>query len=133
MDAAEFFNTVVKPNYKEFTEKQDDFRLLWNAIISMNTVAEYVALERHGYAQVSRNVLARSARDIRDKDLDDLKYCADTLKHARKIPPDKQSLKFTTVATSTGILANDKTTWTTGPHDLVDVAQRAFGTLSTLL
>jgi hypothetical protein len=131
LDASEFFNTVAKPNYKEFAEKQDDFRLLWNAIISMNTVAEYVALEQHGYAQVSRNVLARSARQIRNKDLDDLKYCAETLKHARKVTSDKQG--FTTVATSTGILANDKTTWATGSHDLVDVAQRAFSTLSALL
>ena len=133
MDASEFFNTVVKPNYKEFIEKPDDFRLLWNAIISMNTVAEYVALEQHGYAQVSRDVLARSAKQIRNKDLDDLKYCAETLKHARKIIDNKQGLKLTTVATSTGILANDKTTWTTGSHDLVDVAQRAFGTLSASL
>jgi hypothetical protein len=30
MDASEFFNTVVKRNYEEFTSKQDDFRSLWN-------------------------------------------------------------------------------------------------------
>jgi hypothetical protein len=133
MDASEFFNTVVKRNYKEFLEKPDDFRLLWDAIISMNTVAEYVALEQHGYAQVSRDVLARSAKQIRNEGLVDLKDCAETLKHVRKITNDKQDLNFTTVATSTGILANDKTTWTTGSHDLVDVAQRAFTTLSALL
>ena len=54
MDASEFFNTVVKRNYQEFTGSSDDFRLLWNAIVSMNTVAEHVALEQLQYAQVSR-------------------------------------------------------------------------------
>jgi hypothetical protein len=68
MDASEFFNTVVKLNYKEFLEKPDDFRLLWNAIISMNTVPEYMALDQHGYAQVSRDKLAYTANQIRAKD-----------------------------------------------------------------
>jgi hypothetical protein len=43
MDAAEFFNTVVKRNYEEFTNNPNDFRSLWNAIVSMNTVPEYIA------------------------------------------------------------------------------------------
>jgi len=41
VDAREFFNTVVKPNYAEFSRHPTDIRLLWNALISMNTVAEY--------------------------------------------------------------------------------------------
>jgi len=45
MDASEFFNTVVKPNYDDFT-KMDDYRSLWNAIVSMNTVPEYMAFEQ---------------------------------------------------------------------------------------
>ena len=48
MDTSEFFNMVVKRNYQEFTSNPDDFRLLWNAIISMNSVPEYMALDQHG-------------------------------------------------------------------------------------
>jgi predicted RNA-binding protein with EMAP domain len=144
MDVSEFFNTVVKPNYQEFTRRSDDFRLLWNAIISMNTVAEHVALERLQYASVSREVLARTANQIRDKDLDELKYCAEALKHVRKIEALKhvrnniEDVKifaggqgFVTI-TSSHVSANDRATWTIGSHNLVDVAQRAFKTLSAL-
>jgi hypothetical protein len=146
MDASEFFNTVVKPNYQEFTRRSDDFRLLWNAIVSMNTVAEHVALEQLQYAPVSREVLARTANQIRNnKDLDDLKYCAEALKHVRKIEALKhvrnniEDVKifaggqgsFVTI-TSSHVSANDRATWTIGSHDLVDVAHRAFKTLSAL-
>jgi hypothetical protein len=83
MDAREFFNTVVKRNYQEFTLNPDDFRSLWNAIVSMNTVAEYLALEQLQYAQVPREKLDTTAKQIRDKDqsLIDLKSCAEALKH----------------------------------------------------
>jgi hypothetical protein len=88
MDASEFFNTVVKRNYEEwigFTGNQDDFRLLWNAIVSMNTVPEYLALDQLGYAQVLRELLDGTAKQIRDKDqsLIDLKFCAETPAKAR--------------------------------------------------
>jgi hypothetical protein len=126
MDASEFFNTVVKRNYQEFFIQKDDYRLLWNAIISMNTVAEYVAIEQHQYAQVPREVLDGTAKQIRNKDLDDLKFCAEALKHVRKTTSSDKQGAFTITATSTGVSANDRTTWEIGPHDLVDVAQRAF-------
>jgi hypothetical protein len=67
MDASEFFNTVVKRNYEEwtgFTGNQDDFRLLWNAIVSMNTVPEYLALDELGYANKCR---ARCSTALRTK------------------------------------------------------------------
>ena len=134
MNAAEFFNTVVKRNYEEFFIQKDDFRLLWNAIISMNTVAEYVALERRGYAQVPRKVLDDTAKQIRNKDLalEELKSCAEALKHVRKTThSDKQGL-FEITATSTGVSANNRTTWEISSYDLVDVAQRAFKVLSAL-
>jgi hypothetical protein len=146
MDASEFFKTVVKRNYQEFAGSSgDDFRLLWNAIVSMNTVAEYVALEKLQYAPVSRQELARTANLIRnDKDLADLKYCAEALKHVRKIEALKHVRKiedvnifsggqgsFVTV-TSSHVSANDRATWTIGSYDLVDVARRAFKTLSAL-
>jgi hypothetical protein len=133
MDVSDFFNTVVKHNYREFTVT-NDYRLLWNAIVSMNTVAEHVALEQHQYdAQVSRQELARTANQIRNNgDLDDLKFCAEALKHVRKIRDVKVfgQVQGTVTVTSSHVSANDRATWTIGPYDLVDVAQRAFKTLS---
>jgi hypothetical protein len=143
MDASEFFDTVVKRNHEEFTGNPDDFRLLWNAIISMNTVPEDLALDQLGYASVSREVLARIANQIRDKDqsLNNLKFCAETLKHARKIPhTQKQGSGVTLTSTnpvitvtSTNVSPIARATWTIGSHDLVDVAERAFKALSALV
>jgi hypothetical protein len=97
MDTSEFFNTVVKRNYQQFTSNPDDFRLLWNAIISMNSVPEYMALDQHGYAEVSREALAVTANQIRntDQSLKDVKFCAEALKHVRKIPPEKKQGSIT--------------------------------------
>jgi hypothetical protein len=131
MDAPEFFETVVKGNWQEFNAKPPDFRLLWNAILSMNTVPEYVALEQLGHADVQRSVLARKANTIRNRELHDLKFCAESLKHVRKIiDSDKRGSQFTTVSTSTGVAPNDQVTWRVGSHDLVTVAGRAFETLN---
>jgi|SRR5215831_12565696 len=147
MDASEFFNTVVKRNYQEWTGfagNPDDFRLLWNAIISMNTVPEYMALDQLGYAQVPRKVLDATAKQIRDKhqSLIDLKFCAEALKHVRKIP-GKQKQGSVTLnvkpsanpanVTSTNVSSINRATWIIDGYDLVDVAQRAFNTLSTLV
>jgi len=133
MDASDFFNTVVKRNYQEFTASSDDYRSLWNAIVSMNTVAEHVALEQHQYnAQVSRQELGRTANQIRDNDLADLKFCAEALKHVRKIPRKQKQGSVTITVSSTIVSSTDRATWTIDGYDLVDVAQRAFKTLSTL-
>ena len=135
MDTSEFFNTVVKRNYQEFTENPDDFRLLWNAIISMNTVPEYMALDQHRHAQVSRDVLAQTANQIRkqNQSLIDLKSCAEALKHVRKIPPKTKQGSFTTTISSTVVSPINRATWTIASQDLVDVAQRAFRALSALV
>jgi hypothetical protein len=55
MDTREYFNYVVVPNYNEFVRRPTDFHLLWNALVSMNTVAEHLGLYQRGYGQVSRN------------------------------------------------------------------------------
>jgi hypothetical protein len=135
MDTSEFFNTVVTRNYQEFTLNPDDFRSLWNAIISMNTVPEYMALDEHGYAEVSRDALAQTANQIRNKDqsLKDLKFCAEALKHVRKIPFNNKQGSVTITISSTIVSPFDRTTWSIGPHDLTDVTQRAFRALSALL
>jgi hypothetical protein len=86
MDAAEFFRTVVKPNYEQFVQNPTDLRLLWNAIVSMNTVAEFLALHRLGYSPVYREEHNAEAKKLRDlsADLTKLKHDAETLKHVRK-------------------------------------------------
>jgi hypothetical protein len=135
MDTSEFFNTVVKRNYQEFTSNLDDFRLLWNAIISMNSVPEYMALDQHGYAPVSRDALAQTANQIRNNDqsLIDVKFCAEALKHVRKIPPKSPQGAVTVTVTSTIVSPINRTTWTIGPHDLTDVAHQGFRALSALM
>jgi hypothetical protein len=44
----EFFDQIVAPNYL------DDLRLTYNAITSMNTAAEFLALHQLGYPTSSR-------------------------------------------------------------------------------
>jgi hypothetical protein len=133
MDTREYFNYVVVPNYNEFVRRPTDFHLLWNALVSMNTVAEHLGLYQRGYGQVSRNELYREAQEIRGQlsGVEDLKFCADTLKHVRKIQ-DQGGGKFTTIATSTGVDPTDPTTWKVGGHDLGKVAHDVFATLDNL-
>src|SRR5262249_33095987 len=135
MDASEFFNTVVKRNYEEFTNNPNDFRSLWNAIVSMNTVAEYMALEQLQYAQVPREKLDATAKQIRDKDqsLIDLKSCAEALKHVRKTTRSNKQGSFHVPETSTIVPPIKKPPWTFGRYDLVNGAQRAFRPLSALV
>jgi hypothetical protein len=132
MDAREHFQNVVVPNYNEFVRSPSDFRLLGNAIGSMNTVAEYLGLCRRGYPPgVSRNERRREAQTIRGQltGLSDLQTCADVIKHVRI---EQKQGGITTTLSSTGIDPADPTTWTVGGHDLVRVAHKAFATLSKI-
>jgi hypothetical protein len=65
MDAREYFRTVVQPNYNEFVQNPSEFRLLENALLSMNAVPEYLALDRLGHVPVRRDVLDGVAQKIR--------------------------------------------------------------------
>jgi hypothetical protein len=144
MDAAEFFHTVVKGNYDEFNGYPNDLRRLWNAIVSMNTVAEYLALDRMGYSPTSRKILDQKANEIRDnfRGLSDLQFCANTFKHVRKITKDPSQSELTTVSTSTAISPDDIETWKIDlephalrsrdahSHDVVQVLHQAFATLA---
>jgi hypothetical protein len=78
MDATEFFQQIIEPNYAEATRAPDDLRLLLNAIITMNTVAEFVALDRSKYGKIGEEELTRSANQIRRQFpcLEDLQFCA---------------------------------------------------------
>jgi hypothetical protein len=67
MNAAEFFKGVAERNYEEFENSPEDLKSLWNSVVSMNTVAEYLALDQIGYTQVPRAVLDEQTKKIRDK------------------------------------------------------------------
>ena len=128
MDAREFFQNVVVPRYTEFVRRPTDFPVFWTALVSMNTVPEYLALHRRGYPpDVPRSELRREAQEIRGElsGLEDLQFCADTFKHVRKSG-------FGLQASSTGIDPNDPTTWKIGEYGLVQVAHDALATLNSL-
>jgi hypothetical protein len=42
MDASEFFQIVAEPNYEQLIGDPSDLRSLWNAVVSMNTIAEFL-------------------------------------------------------------------------------------------
>jgi hypothetical protein len=128
MDAREFFQLIVQPNYYEFYADQNNIRKLWNAIVSMNTVPEFLALHRLGYRRdILREVLDAEALKICDEPgLTELRYCANTLKHVRKMPSHR-SFEFT--ASSTSVEPIDQGTFVLDGHDLVRVAHDGFSKL----
>jgi hypothetical protein len=140
MNAAHFFHTVAKSNYEDFNAHPNDLRRLWNAIVSMNTVAEYVALDRMGYSPTSRKILDQKANEIRRNSLglSDLQFCVDTFKHVRKITEDHSQSE----STSTAIFPDEMASWQIDlePHalrsreahsyDVVQVLHQAFATLA---
>jgi hypothetical protein len=129
MDARDHFQKIVVPNYNEFVRSPSDFRLLENAITSMNTMAEFLGLHRRGYhPDVSRNERRREAQTIRDQltGLSDLQTCAEVFKHVRSHDGNGVTLS------STGIDAADPTTWRVGGHHLVTVAHTAFAALNEI-
>jgi hypothetical protein len=129
MDATDYFKTVVVPNYNEFVGSPNDIRLLWNVLVSMNTVPEFLALQQREYPPyMSRNELHKLAGEIRG-DLDgfvELQICADALKHVRKNFKDPGG---GSMASSTGLLPDDQATWTVIGYDLVKIVHNAFATL----
>ena len=112
MDARGFFREVARANYGEFQKSPEDFRSFWNAVVSMNTVAEWIALHRLGYRQVSEEELRLEANRIRsDNILEQLNDCAIPLKHVRRSRQQRQTASSGLTPTSTGFSSGDKSTW----------------------
>jgi hypothetical protein len=66
MDARDYFEQLVKPDYHDAKNNPDDLRCLWHAILTMNTFAETVALERLHYSRsVDRRTLTERSSDVR--------------------------------------------------------------------
>ena len=132
MDASEFFQIVAEPNYEQLIGDPSDLRSLWNAVVSMNTIAEFLALDRLEYQPVTRSTLDNAAADIRKQfpSLLDLKFCAETFKHVRKIPRISSG-EISILASSTGFSSGDQTTWKIDELDVVTVLHNAFKTISS--
>jgi hypothetical protein len=134
MKAAEFFRDIVEANYNEARANPNDLRLLINAILSMNTIAEFVALDRIDYTSVDRKQLNEKANDIRNASpaLKNLKICAETLKHVRKLP-QKSNDDFSLIPSSTGLSSYQPSTWVIKSpqmdYDLRGVLDNAFETI----
>jgi hypothetical protein len=132
MDARDFFATVVTENYHEAKADPANFRKLWNALVSMNSVAEYLALNHLGYGSVLRKDIDTEAANIRKNyvDLNAVKECADTLKHVRR------HIGQQLTGTSTGVMSGDPTSWELQDgstlYDLRAVLDQAFATISSL-
>jgi len=102
MDAREYFREVASANYLAFARTRSDLRLLWNAVVSMNSVAEWVALHRLNYPPgLGRRELDDAADAIRQgcESLRHLLHCANTLKHVRRLSPPPKGL----IPSSTGL------------------------------
>jgi hypothetical protein len=127
MDAGEYFQRIVVSNYVDFQQSPNDIRLLFNALVSMNTVPEFLALHRRGYAlDISRDKLLEDAQGIRGElGLTALHFCANMFKHVRRIPHGSSEI----TASSTSISPDDQGTWTVLGHDLVEVVHEAFAKL----
>jgi hypothetical protein len=127
MDAPQYFQRVVVPNYEHFERSPNDIRLLFNALLSMNTVPEFLAVHRRGYAlDICRDDLDEEAEAIRlDLGLEDLQLCTNMFKHVRRMRRGSGEI----TASSTAIAPDDQATWNVLGCDLVEVVRKAFGTI----
>jgi hypothetical protein len=132
MDAHQFFHNVVMPSYTAFAQSPSELHLLWNILVVMNTVPEYLAVDRLGYSPVRRDVLDKAAQKIRHHScyLLDVKFCSEACKHVRKITD--HSGGFTLQASSTGVDPTNPTTWNINGKNIVEVVHYAFATLKEI-
>ena len=111
MDACEYFETIAKPNYEDAKRKADELRFLWNAIVSLNTIPEFLALDKLDYhLDLDRQSLNDEADKIRARfpALRTLKGCANMFKHVRSIPPKRNDTRFSSIPSSTAISPEDR-------------------------
>jgi hypothetical protein len=101
MDAYEFFHQIVEPNCENALRPPYHLRLAWNAIVSLNTVPEFIVLHRLGYkTDVDRDLLYREIEEIRKKypALTQLNNEVIKLKHVRRLPRKENELSEPTLA-----------------------------------
>ena len=114
MNACEYFSTIAKPNYEDAKRNAEEIRFLWNAIVSLNTVLEFLALDQLDYdPDLDRQSLYVKGAEIRERfpALRTLKKCANTFKHVRSIPSKRNDTGFSSISSSTAISPEDRSTW----------------------
>jgi hypothetical protein len=126
MDAHEFFHQIVEPNCENALRPPYHLRLAWNAILSLNTVPEFIALHRLGYkTDVDRDLLYRETEDIRKKypALTQLNNEAIKLKHVRRLPR-KENEPLSSINSSTSHVISEPTL-----AELLETIRDAFQTV----
>jgi hypothetical protein len=130
MDAREFFDEIVIPNYRDALQNRNNLRLIFNAVVSMNTAAEFIALEQLGYpVHIKEAKLTKKANAIRHKHraLKNLMDHAVTLKHVRRLRDVDE--KNSVTSSSTAFASTSPATW----EHLYRVLDEAMSVLRTLM
>ncbi|MET0939967.1 MAG: hypothetical protein ABWY13_01250 [Mesorhizobium sp.] len=126
MDAYEFFHQIVEPNCENALRPPYHLRLAWNAIVSLNTVPEFIVLHRLGYkTDVDRDLLYREIEEIRKKypALTQLNNEAIKLKHVRRLPR-KENEPLSSINSSTSHVISEPTL-----AELLETIHDAFQTM----
>jgi hypothetical protein len=126
MDAYEFFHQIVEPNCENALRPPYHLRLAWNAIVSLNTVPEFIVLHRLGYkTDVDRDLLHREIEEIRKKypALAQLNNEAIKLKHVRRLPR-KENEPLSSINSSTSHVISEPTL-----AELLETIHDAFQTM----
>lgn len=126
MDAYEFFHQIVEPNCENALRPPYHLRLAWNAILSLNTVPEFIVLHRLGYkTDVDRDLLYRETEEIRKKypALAQLDNEAIKLKHVRGLPR-KDDEPLSSIKPSPSDVISEPTL-----ADLLETIREAFQTM----
>lgn len=145
MNTFDFFYTVVRYNYDEFRARQYDYRLLWNALMAMNTVPEYIVLEKENFRDdMSRDELYEKANKVREADeiLTVLRKCVETMRYGGKVDGKQKAVQASSppegdaAETSTGNEMLDDAIWRLlerdREYDLADLAHKAFPVVQEL-
>ena len=127
MDAYEFFHQIVEPNCENALRPPYNLRLAWNAILSLNTVPEFIVLHRLGYkTDVDRDLLYRETEDLRKKypALTQLNNEAIKLKHVRRAQR-KEDEHLSSINSSTSPVISEPTL-----AELLETIRNAFQTIN---
>jgi len=87
MDFRERCQSALR-NYEEFELNSNDYRLLENAIFSMDTMPERLALHQLGHPQLSRKALNEEAQKMRGQQKARLSHCRHTPLKVWQYHPD---------------------------------------------
>jgi hypothetical protein len=133
MDVKQFYEQIALKNYEDSLADPTSYQKLWNAMVSANTIADYLGLERLNYGStLTRQEIDGAVSDVRQAypDLQSLNDRASTLKHVRRHKGNVLT------ETSTGVLPHDPTTWhlddASGSHDLRKDVDQIFSTFRTV-